>query len=183
MNAIVRVLRAPRWSPYVVGAGIGVLSWATFALMGKSLGTSTTFVRWAGLLEGLVAPDRVAANAYYAKHLIKEPALDWQMMLVVALPIGALVSALLGRSYERESVPSLWAWRFGPQPLARYVGAFLAGVVLLFGARVAGGCTSGQGLSGGLQLTLSGWVFFASFFLAALATAFVVFGKEGRRHV
>ena len=39
------MLAKPRWSPYVVGALIGVLSWITFATMDKALGTSTTMVR------------------------------------------------------------------------------------------------------------------------------------------
>ncbi len=177
------IFTQPRWSPYVVGAGIGVLSWITFGLMGKALGTSTTLVRWMGLLESLVTPAHVKANAYYAKYLIDKPAVDWQMMLVIGLPLGALAAALLSRSYVKETVPKLWQWRFGPSRIVRYSAAFVGGFLLLFGARLAGGCTSGHGISGGLQLSVSSWIFFASFFAAAIATAFVLFGKEGRQHV
>ncbi|MBN2580293.1 MAG: YeeE/YedE family protein [Pirellulales bacterium] len=176
-------LRQPRWSPYLVGAGIGVLSWITFGLMGKALGTSTTLVRWAGLLEALVDRQHVTANAYYAKYLVSEPAVDWQMMLVVGLPIGALISALLSRSYRVERVPKLWEWRFGPSRAKRYAWAFLGGALLLFGARLAGGCTSGHGISGGLQLSVGSWLFFAAFFSTGVIAAFVLFGKEGRNHV
>ena len=38
------ILKEPRWSPYVVGAGIGVLSWVTFAWMAQALGTATSGV-------------------------------------------------------------------------------------------------------------------------------------------
>lgn len=183
MNPLQRILRQPRWSPYVVGAAIGVLSWITFGVMGKALGASTTLARWAGLVESLFAKPHVAAHPYYSKYLVDEPAVDWQMALVIALPIGALISALLARSLKPETVPELWQWRFGPSRAGRYLGAFAGGLLLLFGARMAGGCTSGHALSGGLQLSLSGWIFFASFFAAALATAFILFGKEGRRHV
>lgn len=51
------IVRAPRWSPYIVGAGIGVLSWATFYFMNKALGTSTSFVGVAGAGLSVVAPD------------------------------------------------------------------------------------------------------------------------------
>jgi hypothetical protein len=51
----------------------------------------------------------------------------------------------------------------------------------MFGARLAGGCTSGHGISGSLQLAVSGWLFFASIFASGLATAFVLFGKENAR--
>jgi len=177
------VLTQSRWSPYVVGAGIGVLSWVTFGLMGKALGTSTTFVRWAGLLESVFAYDHVVSNPYYAKYIVDKPAVDWQMALVIGLPMGALISALLSSSFKPETVPGLWKWRFGGSKWLRFVGAFGGGFLVLFGARMAGGCTSGHGISGGLQLSVGSWVFFVSFFAAALATAFAMFSKEGQNHV
>lgn len=176
-------LFAKRWSPYAVGAGIGVLSWVTFGLMHKALGTSTTFVNVVGLIESLFARAHVEANAYLSDHMIAKPAIDWQMMLVVGLFIGAFVAARFGKSGEAERVPDLWRWRFGPSVGLRYAAAFLGGVLVLFGARLAGGCTSGHGISGSLQLAASSWTFFASFFAAGLVTAFALYGKEGRRHV
>jgi uncharacterized membrane protein YedE/YeeE len=176
-------LSKPRWSPYLVGAAIGVLSWITFGLMKKALGTSTTFVSVVGLIESLVAPDHVKQNPYLAKYVVDTPAIDWQMMLVIGLFLGALISNLLSKSHHVERVPELWAWRFGPTPWFRYLGAFVGGVLVLFGARLAGGCTSGHGISGGLQFAISSWIFFASFFLVGIGTAFTLFGTEGRRHV
>ena len=176
-------LSKPRWSPYVVGAAIGVLSWITFGLMKKALGTSTTFVSVAGLIESLFAPEHVKQNAYLSKYVVDTPAIDWQMMLVIGLFLGALISNLLSKSHHIERVPELWAWRFGPAASFRYLGAFVGGVLVLFGARLAGGCTSGHGISGGLQFAISSWIFFASFFLAGIGTAFALFGTEGRRHV
>jgi uncharacterized protein len=176
-------LRQPRWSPYVVGAGLGVLSWITFGFMGKALGTSTTVVRWTGLLEALFDRAHVTENSYYAKYLVDEPALDWQMMLVIGLLIGACISARLGGSYCVERVPGLWRWRFGSNRVRRYAAAFIGGVLLLFGSRLAGGCTSGHGISGTLQLSVSSWIFFPAFFGAGIVTAFALFGREGRRHV
>lgn len=173
----------PRWSPYVAGAGIGVLSWITFGLMHKALGTSTTFVRVAGLIEAIFAPGRVKENPYYAKYLVDGPAVEWQMMLVLGLFFGALLSGTLSRSRVVEYVPGLWAWRFGPSRWLRYLGAFVGGILVLFGARLAGGCTSGHGISGTLQLVLGGWLFLVTLFLAGTATAFGIFGRRGRRHV
>ena len=119
-----KYLTKPRWSPYVVGAGIGVLSWITFGLMNKALGTSTTFVRVAGLIESLFVPTHVEQNAYYARYMIDKPAIDWQMMLVVGLFLGALISSLLSKARLSEHVPELWAWRFGKRKWLRYTGAF-----------------------------------------------------------
>jgi hypothetical protein len=177
------MLTRERWSPYLIGAGIGVLSWVTFGLMGKALGASTTMVRWAGLIESVFSAEHVRSNAYFAKYLIDKPAVDWQMMLVIGLPLGALASALLSKSFRTEVVPTLWAWRFGSSRPLRYAAAFAGGAIMLFGARLAGGCTSGHGISGGLQFTVGSWIFFASFFTAGIISAFALFGREGRNHV
>ena len=181
------LLRMPRWSPYAVGAAIGALSWITFAFMGKALGTSTTMVRAAGAIERSVAPGHVADNAYFTKYLGSvdqaKPVFEWQFALVVMLAVGAFVAARLGRSRHREHVPALFAWRFGPSRIKRYAIAFVGGAILLFGARLAGGCTSGHGISGGLQLAVSSWVFIASMLASGIATAFAIYGREGRSHV
>ena len=56
------ILKQSRWSPYGVGIGIGMLSWVTFAFMGKALGASTTLVRAVAAIEGTIAPSHVYAN-------------------------------------------------------------------------------------------------------------------------
>ena len=179
------ILKRNRWSPYVVGAAIGVLSWVTFVAMGKALGTSTTMAKAAGLATAAVVPEHVEANAYYGKYFNppKKMMFDWQFFLVLALPVGAFLASRLSGKGFRERVPKLWETRFGPGRAKRYVAAFLGGAILLFGARLAGGCTSGHGISGGLQLAVSSWTFTFAMFASGIATAFALFGTEGGRHV
>jgi hypothetical protein len=177
-----------RWTPYLAGIGIGVLSWIAFAGMGKALGTSTTFAKLAGAGTGVVAADHVNANAYYGKYFNPDKGrvmFDWQFFLVVGLPIGAWIGSRLleSKPHFAESVPPLWEQRFGKSRALRYGAAFLGGAVMLYGARMAGGCTSGHGISGGLQLALSSWAFFVAMFLAGVAAAFALFGVKGREHV
>jgi uncharacterized membrane protein YedE/YeeE len=167
-------LRKRAWSPYVVGALIGVLSWFTFATADKPLGVSTTFVRAAGMAEQAVVPAHVEANAYFASKGVK---VDWQMMLVLGTLLGTFVSAWLSKDLIVEKVPQLWKARFGNSVALRYAMAFVGGVILIFGARLAGGCTSGHGISGSLQLALSGWTFFLSVFAAGVVAAFSLYGK------
>ncbi|MFG0274208.1 MAG: YeeE/YedE thiosulfate transporter family protein [Phycisphaerales bacterium] len=180
-------LTAPRWSPYAVGAGIGVLSWITFAWMGKALGTSTTLVRAAGAIEGTISEQHVRETEYLAKYIVGKPVVDWQFALVIALALGAGLAALLGRRAAGgkfvETVPGLWAWRFGKSKALRYTAAFTGGAILLFGARMAGGCTSGHAISGGLQLAVSSWIFTIAMFITGIITAFALFGGKGRSHV
>lgn len=171
-------LKMKRWSPYVVGALIGALSWFAFASADHSLGVSTAIARTAGMLERAVSPDHVTTNAYFVKF---RPEIDWEWMLVIGLAIGAFVSSRLSGDRPDGSPDPLWTARFGPSRSRRYVAAFLGGVLLMFGARLAGGCTSGHGISGSLQLALSGWVFFASIFLSGALTARLLFGTGADR--
>jgi hypothetical protein len=78
-------------------------------------------------------------------------------------------------------VPATWRERFGNSPQGRYLAAFAGGLILMYGARMAGGCTSGHGISGSLQLAVSSWVFFLTLFAAGLATAAVLF-RRGPSH-
>jgi uncharacterized protein len=174
----VNILRRKRWSPYAAGAGIGVLSWFAFATVDRPIGVSTALARTAGMIEQVAAPAHVAANAYFAKF---KPAVDWEWMLVLGVAIGAWLSSRLSGDRPAEPVEGLWRRRFGASPGKRYAGAFFGGVVLMLGARIAGGCTSGHGISGSLQLAVSGWLFFASIFASGLLTAWLLYGKEHSR--
>lgn len=180
-------LKKDHWSPYWVGTGIGILSWITFALMDKALGVSTTMVRTAGAVESIVSETYVSSNTYFSKYLgtiaEPQPVFEWQFSLVVMLVVGAFCASLLSSTQINETVPDLWKWRFGPSKLIRFIGAFLAGIVVIFGARLAGGCTSGHGVSGGLQLAVSSWIFFLCLFAAGIVTAWLLYGKGGRDHV
>lgn len=169
------------WSPYVAGALVGVLAVAsvlvTTKMLGKAqyLGASTTFVRAAGLLQKPFAAGHVDANAYYTKEKVK---VDWQFMLVLGILLGALLGALTGRDFRKEAVPPIWLERFGPSVGKRAFGAILGGMVAMFGARLAGGCPSGHGLSGVMQLSVSGLVAMVFFFGAGIVVARLVYGGK-----
>ncbi|MFI4859841.1 MAG: YeeE/YedE thiosulfate transporter family protein [Phycisphaerales bacterium JB063] len=179
-------LTRPAWSPYVVGVGIGVLSWVTFGFMDKALGTSTTMVRAAGAAEGLVAREHVESNAYFAKYLVStadkiNPVFEWQFALVVMLIAGAFLARKLGGVSAPAAVPPTWEAAFGPSKARRYLGAFVGGVLLLLGARLAGGCTSGHGISGGLQLAVSSYLFMAGMFASGIAAAMLLLRRRSGR--
>lgn len=178
-------LRRKAWSPYVVGAAIGVLSWFAFATVNKPIGITSAFENTAALTAQAAAPGWAQQHSYYAEKAKenKTPKIDWEWMLVIGVFFGALLSAALSKDRTREKVPPLWAWRFGPSVGKRFAGAFFGAALMMFGARLAQGCTSGHGISGALQLALSSWIFVALLFASAVATTFIIFGKEGRNHV
>lgn len=160
------------WSPYVVGIGIGVLSWCTFLISNKPIACSTTFAKSSGMIEKFFRGEKVAEKAYYEKINLK---IDWQFMLVIGIVLGSFLSAMLSGSFELQWVPNLWASTYGANPVSRLGAAIVGGVFLGFGARWADGCTSGHGISGTMQLTLSSWVSAISFFVGGILAARLLF--------
>ena len=181
----VNPLTKKSWSPYLVGVGIGVLSWFTFATADRQIGITTAFEYTAALTEKEIAPRLAQGNPYFTEKAKenKSPKIDWEWMLVIGVFLGAHLSSKLSGDRSQAPVPPLWRWRFGDKTAVRYFGAFLGGFVMMLGARIAQGCTSGHAISGALQLALSSWMFTPLIFAAGIATAFLIYGKEGRNHV
>jgi uncharacterized membrane protein YedE/YeeE len=162
----------PAWSPYLVGALIGVLSWLTFYVSDKPLGASSAYARVAGLIGGLVSPQRIRTLKYFREN---PPKVDWEVILVGSIIVGAFVAALSGGEITGRWLPPMWADRFGESVALRLAAGFAGGAVMALGARLAGGCTSGHGISGALQLSVSSWVSLACFFVGGVITAIVLF--------
>jgi uncharacterized membrane protein YedE/YeeE len=173
------------WSPYAVGVGIGMLSWFAFATADKHLAITLQYEHIAALAEKAIVPQIEQTNRYYEVRAAQglSPKIGWYMMLLIGVFLGALLSSWLSGDRSKITVSPLWNWRFGPSAAKRLTFAFVGGALMVFGARIAGGCTSGHGISGDLQLAVSSWVFMPLAFIVAVATAFAMFGKEGRNYV
>ncbi len=163
------------WSPYAAGIGIGLLSIAVFAIVNTPIGVTTSLSQVSG---GAVAPiigaETVAKNPYWIRNPLK---LDYGTLFLIGTMLGAFISAIMSRSFRFEVVPPVWKERFGDTPGKRLVVAFIGGVIAMYGARLANGCTSGHGISGGLQLALSSWTFMAAMFPAGILTAWLMYRR------
>jgi uncharacterized protein len=166
------------WSPYLVGVGIGVLSWAAFAIAKDPLGiTGPLSSAAAPVAAYLFGPEAVENNAYWREHPF---AWNYGVLFLVGLMAGAFVSSLLAGTFRFEIVPKFWRARFGGSAVKRFFAAFFGGAALMYGARLAGGCTSGHGISGTLQLAVSSWVFLIVVFASALIASRLMFGPGSR---
>jgi hypothetical protein len=124
------------WSPYLAGALSGLVLVLSVLIAGKYFGASTSFVRSAGMIEGLLAPERVSQLAYFKSET---PKIDWQWMFVFGIFLGSLISSITSASFRWQALPDMWKNRFGSSLSKRAVVAFLGAAVAMFGARLAGG--------------------------------------------
>jgi uncharacterized membrane protein YedE/YeeE len=165
-------LSLKQWSPYMVGIGIGFLNCFAFLLSDKPLACSTAYSRTSGMIEGLCRGPKVTDKEYYIKF---SPSIEWDWMLVLGIILGAFISATFSGQFRLEWVPGKWAEVFGERPFARWVLAFIGGIIMGIGARWANGCTSGHGISGTLQLAVSSWLAALCFFIGGIVTAMLIY--------
>ncbi|MBN2905618.1 MAG: YeeE/YedE family protein [Rhodobacteraceae bacterium] len=163
-------------------------------LLVKPIGVSTQFVILDGIVWDMQNPEIVtqtdegytSTNAYLAKSggkyakSVANP-VNYSFIFVIAMMVGALVSSSLRKGIPKgeRMVPAIWKANYGGNVLKRWLVAFAGGFIVLYGARLAGGCTSGHMMSGMMQTAISGYVFAAGAFLAAFPTALYMFKEEG----
>jgi hypothetical protein len=158
------------WSPYIAGIIIGLLQIPAFLIIETALGASSSYVTVGGLVASWLDP-AIAKIDYVARHISAAPKNWWQVALVVGIAVGALLSARLSNAV-REPISPIWARALGSSSaVRRYAVAFAAGFLMLLGARIADGCTSGHGLSGMAQLAVGSTVAVAAMFTGGIAVA------------
>ncbi len=160
------------WSPYIVGLLIGLLNCLALVVSDRTLGASSAYTTVAGMAEKAVPGGKPKEREYYRKN---PPRVGWGLMLLIGMVIGSFVSAQLSTDFRPEWVPPLWLAAHGPELLPRLITALIGGAIMGFGARVAGGCTSGHGISGTMQLAISSWVALACFFIGGAVVAHMIY--------
>lgn len=184
--------------PWQWGGVLLAVAFFAAVLIVKPIGVSTQFVIADAIIWDWVQPDIIVAdetaksgyassNAYLNKSGGKYAAnaanpFNYSFIFVVAMAIGAFLSAMLSgdkpETVERKMMPEVWENRFGNDKAKRYIWAFIAGFIVLFGARLAGGCTSGHMMSGMMQTALSGYLFALGAFATAIPLAIILFNKK-----
>jgi uncharacterized membrane protein YedE/YeeE len=138
---------APYTNPYLAGVGIGFVMLAAFVLFGRGLGASGAFARVFDTNAGSLLD-------------------DWLVVQVIGIALGGFASALIARRLRVGT-------EHGPHinSTSRLLLAFGGGTIMSFGARLARGCTSGLGLTGGALLSVGSWLFVLAAFAAGYAFA------------
>ncbi len=160
------------WSPYAVGIGIGLLIGISFLFSDRPIGCSTAYARTSGMIERLFRGAIVDEKPYYKQFPL---VVDWEWMLVAGVVFGAFFSAVLSGEFRVEWIPGKWLETFGFSPIIRWISAVIGGILVGFGARWAGGCTSGHGISGTAQMAVSSWLAVIFFFVGGIVSAMLLF--------
>jgi len=186
-----------QWGWLSSGIALGIIFLLTVAFV-KPIGVSTQFVILDGIIwdffsDQIVVEDNNAksgyssSNAYlnksggkYAKNIANP--LNYSFIFVLAMVAGGFIAGRLQSGNNRankSTIPIVWIDNYGHSPIKRYMVVFAGGFLALFGARLAGGCTSGHMMSGMMQTSLSGYLFAMGTFAAAIPVAIFMY-KGGK---
>jgi uncharacterized membrane protein YedE/YeeE len=143
-------------------AGIAGVAVTIFIVSDRVLGASTFYPYVADQLTGLTD------NDYYIKQVAQSG--FYEMKFLAGAFLSGLVYSLVKGEFKIRLLQENWIRMKGKSSAGRIFWAFTGGFLLLFGARLAGGCTSGHIISGGMQLAVSSWVFALFVFAAFLLT-------------
>lgn len=167
------------WSPEIAGIGLGFVFILAVWLSNHTPGASGTFFKIASIIGQPLTADN-PRNTYFSR--IFTPITDgmtYQAWVLVGVFVGALVSVLLARRFKWTLMPDVqWREVFGGKVWKRWAIAFIGGMILQIGAGIAGGCTSGLALAGGVQLSPAAFMFIPGIFLSGAIVQWLIYGKK-----
>ena len=139
------------------------------AISNRPIGASTTYPYLADMLAGITNND-------YVDKIQKSG--SWELIFLAGAFLAGLVISLIKKEFKITLIHSNWEKYKGGSAGKRILWSFIGGFILIFGARMAGGCTSGHIISGGMQLAVSSLVFAVFVFAGLLITGRVFYKKK-----
>eukprot|EP01133_Synstelium_polycarpum_P014518 gene14518-17138_t len=150
-------ISTPIWSPYAAGAVIGLLQIPNHLLSNGGLGTSSAYVTVSAKI-----CNTFSCSVDYFKKYSQGLRSVYGPLLNVGIVLGAYLSS--------RSSSAIVASNLIHSPFY-YIAS---GAVLIAGARMANGCTSGQGLTGMSKLEIGSILAVASLFIGGMITSFLL---------
>jgi hypothetical protein len=160
--------------PYLTGGALGLLAAISLVAFGRPIGISGGVQNLAGAVGHAITP----GTGYWGGVI--PIGWTWSAWVVVGVFLGAFVSATLAGTWRLRVVPGrAWVARYGPRPWRRWVLAFAAAALIEIAAAIAGGCTSGLAVSGGVVLAPGAFLFMIAMFASGVPTAWWI--DRGRK--
>jgi uncharacterized protein len=139
---------------FVAGPALGLLVVGLFVVANQPLGASSAYSQTMKAARG------------------QSTAVRWRVWYFGGIFVGGLAATLLGTGFHpRMGYSTLTALM--PTPLVAVV-VFVGAIVMGYGARMAGGCTSGHGICGTAQRSPSSWAVTATFMATGVAVTAVL---------
>jgi hypothetical protein len=166
----------PKSIPWWVGGiAMSLLFFFSFSIWGadRPIGASTGMSYIANMLFDLEPED------YKYAEIVKESG-AWEAVMLVGVFFGGLfMSVFVTKTFHISYIPTLWKERKNKSVKSRMIWSFIAGFLLVFGARLAGGCNSGHILSGSSQIAVSGIIFAVVALGTGIITGRFFYKKKG----
>ena len=180
MDWLKKQISKETWSPYAAGILLGVIGMLAVLISNSLLGASGAFENLAGLIGKALAP-AAFNNTYF--NFVMPPGITWGVILLVGVFFGGMIGAATSRTLKwgkKDSANSDEQWKriFGPQTWKRWALAFFGAIILEYAAGIAGGCTSGLAISGGMLLAPSAFLFIGGMFASGILTAVVIYRRR-----
>jgi len=160
-----------RFPPVVAGIVIGISMLLAFVVAGRGIGVSGMMTRLVATAQHWLLPTLTEKSVYFSHYFANgaNPLDNYLSYLMIGLLAGAFVGALSCSDFHFEVQRGPRISRAG-----RLVNALIGGAIAGFAARLARGCTSGQGLVGAAELSVGSWAFLMCIFVGGFATAYFV---------
>jgi hypothetical protein len=139
---------------YIAGPALGLLVVGLFLVANQPLGASGAYVQTAKAVR---------------RH---DDTVHWRVWYFGGIVVGGFLATILGSGFHLrsgyESLRHVW-------PLAAVIAVVAVGATVMgYGARMAGGCTSGHGICGTAQRSPASWAVTATFMSAAVVVTLVL---------
>lgn len=157
-TGLAHLLFEKRWHPFVTAILIGLiatLAWPLSVATGRIFGLGITSPS-ANIMQYLVAGD--------------DKYLNWGVFLVLGIFIGSFIAAKASREFRIRAADAKTSVR-----------SFGGGILMGFGASIAGGCSIGNGLVMTAVMTWQGWIGLIFMILGVWTASWYLFVRPQRQ--
>jgi len=165
--------RLPWWMGGILMSGLLLL---TFSIFGadRPIGASTYVPYFAGIIF-----DLDMEKYTYLKEI--KNAGSWEGVMLLGVLVGGFITSIfITKSFRISLIPSAWKQYKNNSVTSRILWSFFSGFIMIIGARLAGGCTSGHFMSGMSQLAVSSMIFGTVVMISLLITGKYFYNTKGK---
>jgi uncharacterized membrane protein YedE/YeeE len=149
----------------LAGVGVAGVTLALLLIGSRRLGISTGFEDVCSLV--LRVP--------YLQRRAVVSGRGWRLPLLLGLLLGGFLSAVTSGGWELTWDLGIFDEAVGLGPAGKLAWMFAGGLLIGFGTRLAGGCTSGHGIFGLSNLEMPSLITTISFMAAGIVTTQIVY--------